>query len=198
MSTRGVPAIVTLTVNPCIDESAAVDQIVPDRKLRCGPPRYEPGGGGINVARAIRKLGGEALAIYPAGGAAGELLRALLTQEGVAQRPLSISGWTRENFNVREETTGRQLRFVLPGPELSAADRERVFDAVARLDPFPAYLVASGSLPPGVPPDFLARVARLVRERGAGSCSTRRVSRPRRRWRRACSSRSRVSENSSI
>ena len=166
MGAGDVPGIVTLTVNPCIDESATVDQIVPDRKLRCGPPRYEPGGGGINVARAVRKLGGEALAIYPAGGAAGELLRALLAQEGVPERPLPISGWTRENFNVREESTGHQLRFVLPGPQLSATEVDRVFDEVARLEPFPAYLVASGSLPPGVPPDFLARVARLTRERG--------------------------------
>jgi 6-phosphofructokinase 2 len=114
-----VQPIVTLTINPCVDESTVVDQVVPDRKLRCGPPRYEPGGGGINVARAIRKLGGEALAIYPAGGAAGELLTALLEREGVAQRPLPISSWTRQNLNVFEESTGRQFRFVLPGPSLA-------------------------------------------------------------------------------
>ena len=160
------PPIVTLTVNPCIDESAAVDRVIPDRKLRCGPPRYEPGGGGINVARAIRRLGGEALAIYPSGGAAGELLRALLAAEGVLQRPLPITGWTRENFNVREETTGRQFRFVLPGPELAASEQETCFAALELLHPFPRYLVASGSLPPGVPSDFYARVARLTRERG--------------------------------
>lgn len=165
-SRPAVPPIVTLTVNPCIDESAAVDRVIPDRKLRCGPPRYEPGGGGINVARAVRRLGGEALAIYPAGGAAGELLRSLLAAEGVLQRPLPIAGWTRENFNVCEETTGRQFRFVLPGPELAAADQETCFAELAALRPFPRYLVGSGSLPPGVPSDFYARVARLTRERG--------------------------------
>jgi 6-phosphofructokinase 2 len=165
-SRPAVHSIVTLTINPCIDLSAAVDHVVPDRKLRCGPPRREPGGGGINVARAIRKLGGEALAIYPAGGAAGELLRSLLAAEGVSQRPLPIAGWTRENFNVREETTGHQFRFVLPGPELSAAEQDSCFAEVAALEPFPEYLVASGSLSPGVPVDFLARVARLTRERG--------------------------------
>jgi len=161
-----IPPIVTLTVNPCIDESAAVDRVIPDRKLRCGAPRYEPGGGGINVARTVRRLGGEALAIYPAGGAAGELLRSLLAAEGVLQRPLPITGCTRENFNLREETTGRQFRFVLPGPELAASERETCFAELGLLHPFPRYLVASGSLPPGVPFDFYARVARLTRERG--------------------------------
>ncbi len=162
-----VAPIVTVTVNPCIDESADVDRVVPDRKLRCGPPRYEPGGGGINVARAVRRLGGDALAIYPAGGAAGDLLSALLDREGLAHRPLKIAGWTRENLNVREESTGHQYRFVLPGPELTLAEREALLAEVAALRPFPAYLVASGSLPPGVPADFLARLARLARERGA-------------------------------
>lgn len=162
----GVPPIVTLTVNPCVDESASVDRVIPDRKLRCGIPKYEPGGGGINVARAIRRLGGEALAVYPAGGPAGELLRALLDAEGVAQRALPIWGWTRQNLNVSEETTGHQFRFVLPGPELAAAEVEACFEEIAALRPFPAYLVASGSLPPGAPPDFFARLARLVRDRG--------------------------------
>jgi 6-phosphofructokinase 2 len=163
----GAPPIVTLTINPCIDESASVERVVADQKLRCGPPRYEPGGGGINVARAIRKLGGEALAIYPAGGAAGDLLRSLLDQEGVALRPLPIESWTRENFNVLEESTGRQFRFVLPGPALAPRDWEACLEAIEALRPFPAYIVASGSLPPGVPTDFYARVARLARRRGA-------------------------------
>ena len=159
--------IVTLTANPCIDESASIDRLVPDRKLRCGAPRYEPGGGGINVARAVRKLGGRALAVFTAGGPAGALLRSLLEAEDVPALPLPISGWTRENFNAREEATGHQYRFVLPGPELNTAEREAFFDAVAGLSPFPAYVVASGSLPPGVPHDFWARLAGLARERGA-------------------------------
>ncbi len=166
MSTGATPPIVTLTVNPCIDESTAVDRVIPDRKLRCGPPRYEPGGGGINVARAIVKLGGEALAVYPAGGAAGELLDALLDAEGVPRRSLPIAGWTRQNLNVFEETTAHQFRFVLPGPELTGAEAEACLEEITALRPFPAYLVASGSLPPGVPADFFARLARLTRERG--------------------------------
>jgi 6-phosphofructokinase 2 len=165
MNDPGAPSIVTVTVNPCIDASSGVDRVVPDRKLRCGPPRYEPGGGGINVARAVRRLGGEALAIYPSGGPAGLLLEALLNGEDVANRPVPIAGWTRENLNVLEESTGRQFRFVLPGPILSLVDASVLYAVVASLSPFPEYLVASGSLPPGVSPDFYSRLALLARAR---------------------------------
>jgi 6-phosphofructokinase 2 len=162
----GASPIVTLTPNPCIDESGAVDRVVPERKLRCGAPRYEPGGGGINVARAIRRLGGAALAIYPAGGPAGALLESLLDAEGVPTRAVRIPGWTRENLNVLEESTGHLYRFLLPGPPLSLVDASALYAIVASLTPFPEYLVASGSLPPGVSTDYYARLAALARKRG--------------------------------
>src|SRR4029078_6400564 len=65
---------VTLPPNPAIDISAAVEKVFPGRKLRCGPGRRDPGGGGINVARVVRRLGAEVAAIYPAGGSTGKLL----------------------------------------------------------------------------------------------------------------------------
>lgn len=162
-----VPAIVTVALNPCIDVSTSVDHIVADRKLRCTQPHYEPGGGGINVARAIGRLGGEALAIYPAGGAAGELLRSLLDGERLGQRPLPIGAWTRENINVLEEATGRQFRLVFPGPALEPRDWETCLSEIDSLRPRPAWVVASGSLPPGVPVDFYARLARWAKESNA-------------------------------
>jgi 6-phosphofructokinase 2 len=165
-----IPPIVTLTLNPCIDQSAAVDQVLPDRKLRCGSPTFEPGGGGVNVARAIRKLGGNALALFPAGGPAGQLLRDLLIAEGVPQRAIPIAGWTRESLNVFESTTGRQFRFVFPGPPITVAEQGNCFAALLAMHPFPYYVVASGSLPPGVSADLLVRVARLVRDRGGRFC----------------------------
>ena len=158
--------IVTLTVNPCVDESAAVERVVPDRKLRCGSPRHEPGGGGVNVARAIRRLGGEALAVYPAGGATGAFLERLLEREGIAQSRLAIGAWTRQNLNVFEESTGSQFRFVFPGPVLVEAEWEACLARIEAMHPFPRHVVGSGSLPPGVPADFYGRLAELVRRRG--------------------------------
>jgi 6-phosphofructokinase 2 len=163
LASRG---IVTVTMNPAIDVSARVDYVTSDHKLRCEAPTYEPGGGGINVARAIRRLGGEALAVFPAGGPAGALLSSLLAAEDVRYRAISIAGLTRENMNITERVTRRQFRFVMPGPRLAEREWQSILERLGTLDPAPRYLVASGSLPPGVPADFYARLARMVRPRG--------------------------------
>jgi 6-phosphofructokinase 2 len=155
-------AIVTLTMNPALDIATTTDRVVPELKLRCEAPRYDPGGGGINVARAVHALGGDALAIFPAGGAAGEMIRHLLHEEGVANEVIAIAGFTRESLAVEELRTGYQYRFILPGPEISNADQQRCLDQLSRAAPLADYIVASGSLPIGVPEDFYARVAALA------------------------------------
>jgi 6-phosphofructokinase 2 len=161
------PTIVTVTLNPAVDENTTVQQVVSDHKLRCDAPRYDPGGGGINVARAIVRLGGEALAIYPAGGPAGSLLGSLLDAENVARDPVPISGWTRRNLNVREESTGRHYRFCMPGPELSEGEWRECLVRLRKVAPPPRFVVASGSLPPGAPADFYAWTAGIARDLGA-------------------------------
>lgn len=159
--------IVTITMNPAIDKSSGIDHVVAERKLYCDVPRFEPGGGGINVSRAVKKLGGESVAVYPRGGPSGETLQMLLNKEGIAHREVPISGWIRENLIVLEQATGLQYRFGMPGPELSQREwqacLEQLFSAAGK----PDYVVASGSLPPGVPPDFYARVARMGKQHGA-------------------------------
>jgi 6-phosphofructokinase 2 len=160
-------SIVTLTMNPAVDESTSVPYVLPDRKLRCQPPTYEPGGGGINVARAIRKLGGDALACFPVAGPAGELLKQLLDAEGVRYRAITVTRWTRENLNVLEEVSGRQFRFCMPGPTLDDHEWPVFLDWLRELRPSPDFMVASGSLPPGVPVDFYARLAALGRQVGS-------------------------------
>lgn len=152
--------IVTITVNPVVDVSTSISNVVPERKLRCGPPVYEPGGGGINVARVIFRLGGRALALYTAGGHTGRCLQELLEQEGVPNRPFRIEARTRESFMVYEEATGQQYRFGMPGPALQELEWCRLIDALFDLDPRPGCLVGSGALAPGVPQDFYARLAR--------------------------------------
>ncbi|HSN57536.1 MAG TPA: PfkB family carbohydrate kinase, partial [Candidatus Sulfomarinibacteraceae bacterium] len=95
--------IVTLTMNPAVDVTASTDHVSPDRKLRLRDVRRDPGGGGINVARAVHELGGEVEACYLAGGANGELLDELLAAEGVARRRVAIDGHTREDLTVTDE-----------------------------------------------------------------------------------------------
>jgi len=159
--------IVTLTMNPAVDVATTVPYVLPDRKLRCAAPRYEPGGGGINVARAIRRLGGDVVAWFPAGGAGGELLQRLLRDEDVPHEALPVRGWTRENVNVLEEVSHRQFRFCMPGAVLQGDEWPVFLERIEALAPAPPYVVASGSLPPGAPVDFYARLAAVARKLGS-------------------------------
>jgi 6-phosphofructokinase 2 len=159
--------VITVTPNPAIDVSTSVSEIVPFSKLRCTPARHHPGGGGINVARVVTRLGGEATAVYPAGGAAGQRLRQLLDREHVRSLSVPASEETREDVTVFEETTKRQYRFVLPGARLTEPEWQDILQLIASIEPRPRFVVASGSLPPGVPVDFFGRVARTAREMNA-------------------------------
>ncbi|MFA7171925.1 MAG: 1-phosphofructokinase family hexose kinase [Kiritimatiellia bacterium] len=159
--------IVTIALNPAIDKSASVAHVMAERKLYCKAPRFEPGGGGVNVSRAIKKLGGESLLLYPAGGLTGTRLQELLDQEKLNHRAFPIQGLNRESMVILEESTGQQYRFVMPGPQLQKEEWASFIQELASMKPAPDYVVASGSLPPGVPPDFYAQVARVAKRRGA-------------------------------
>lgn len=157
--------ILTLTLNPAIDKSTTVAGLVPEHKLRCTPPVYQPGGGGINVARALGKLGTASTAVYLAGGHSGAFFTELLAAEALDTQVVPIAEPTRESFVVVDTITNQQYRFGMDGPMISEAEWRACLAAVAaRLDG--AYLVASGSLPPGIPTDFYARLADLARTRG--------------------------------
>jgi 6-phosphofructokinase 2 len=158
--------IVTVTINPALDVSTRVGRVMPVHKLRCHGLRRDPGGGGINVARVVQRLGGDVTAIYTAGGSIGQFLRQLVEREQVGSRPVSIAAETRESFTVNEDITGNQFRFVLEGPRLEPGEWAQCFHALESLRPFPTYLVASGGLAPGVPEDFYVQVARLAKARG--------------------------------
>lgn len=154
-----MPALLTLTPNPALDLFTSTARVQPTHKLRCGPPLMHPGGGGINVARVLARLGADVLAVYPAGGVAGRQLHALLQAEGVPDEMLPIAGETRVSFSAHEEASGLDFRFVLPGPTLAAREWQACLDRACTERPAAGWLVASGSLPPGVPEDFYARLA---------------------------------------
>jgi len=156
--------IVAFTLNPSIDLSTAVDWVRPDQKLRCDPPAMFPGGGAVNVARVASRLGADVELIYPAGGATGLLLRRLIDAEGIPNLAIQLEAETREDLTVRERETGAEYRFVFPGPPLSADALDSCLRALAAASIHPSFIVASGSLPPGVPPDVLARIARSARQ----------------------------------
>lgn len=157
-------SIATLTMNPTIDISYEVDRVAPTLKMRTSSERYAPGGGGINVARVFVRLGGNARCVYLAGGATGPALDGLVDLHQLVRTRIPIAEATRIATSAFERETGREYRFVPAGPSISESEWQACLDMLseAQCD----YFVASGSLPPGVPSDFYARLAARMRERG--------------------------------
>ncbi len=158
--------VITLTMNPAVDLSVEVDKILPLHKLRCSSPRRDPGGGGVNVARVMRRLGADVTAALPLGGATGAILESMLRAEHIRYIQIPIEGETREDLTVMEACSGRQYRFVMPGPELSKSELVGCLEMLRADAPGQEFIVASGSLPPGAQPDFYADVARRAKSDG--------------------------------
>ncbi len=158
--------IITITFSPCIDKSTSVQSLIPEKKLKCSPPKLEPGGGGINVARAIIKLGGEATAIFPSGGYTGKFFNHLLEKENVPCVIIESTNETRENIIVLDESTNNQYRFGMPGTELSENEWKQCLQAVENIND-PGFIIASGSLPPGVPLDIYGQLAKIAKAKNA-------------------------------
>ncbi|EOI3551485.1 6-phosphofructokinase II [Cronobacter turicensis] len=157
--------IYTLTLAPSLDSATMTPQIYPEGKLRCSSPVFEPGGGGINVARAIVHLGGAATALFPAGGATGEHLVSLLNDEHVAVETVSAHDWTRQNLHVHVESSGEQYRFVMPGATITDDEFRQLEEKVLAIESG-AILVISGSLPPGVSIEKLQQLIKAARQQG--------------------------------
>jgi len=158
-------AIVTLSLNPSVDGAAEAEVVRPIHKIRTSNERYDPGGGGINVARVVQELGGPTLAVYLAGGAIGGVLDDLLDAAAIPRRRVSIQDHTRISHAIYERSSGQEYRFVPAGPLVGEPEWRMFLESLEDLDC--DYLVASGSLPRGVPDDLYAAIADLARRKGA-------------------------------
>ena len=157
--------IYTLTLAPSLDSATQTPQIYPEGKLRCTSPVFEPGGGGINVARAITFLGGQATAIFPIGGATGQHLVELLQTEHVPVESVETQEWTRQNLHVHVDASGEQYRFVMPGATLHNDELQKLQDKVVHI-PAGSLLVISGSLPPGVSLEAFVALIKAAQQHG--------------------------------
>jgi len=158
--------IITLTFSPCIDKSASVPALIPEKKMRCSLAKLDPGGGGINVARAIIKLGGKAKAVYPAGGYTGNTFNQLLEEENVPTTVIRTKHESRENVIILDKEQNKQFRFGFPGTELFENEWKECLAAIEN-EENASYIVASGSLPPGVPDDVYARLSKIAKKKNA-------------------------------
>ena len=157
--------ILTITLNPCIDKSTKVDELKPEAKLRCTEVVNEPGGGGINVSKALLRLGAETYALMPAGGHNGNMLRGLLREEKIPFHAVDTSVETRENWIVKEQNKNLQFRFTFPGREVEETAIIQLIDFIRTFTP--SYVVGSGSLPPGLPAHFYGLIVKTANSIGA-------------------------------
>ena len=146
--------ILTITVNPALDLSTEAPAVVPDRKLRCSAPRVQPGGGGVNVSRAIANLGGHSRTLIAYGGHTGEMLVEKLRVEGLEPLSLGVTYPTRQSVTVRDAANGLQYRFMMPGPPWTEVDCEAARDVIMGEVRPGDLVVVSGSTPPGLPEEF--------------------------------------------
>jgi len=160
-------SVLTITLNPCIDKSSTVKGIVPEKKLRCEAPKYEPGGGGINVSRALKRLGTTSGTLFTSGGRTGKLLEELLQKEELDIIPLPVGNETRENFIVVDTLNNQQFRFGFPGRPISDEEQVNIKKAIESIASFPEITVISGSLPEEVEPEFIKDIIRICKRKNS-------------------------------
>ncbi|MEO1251199.1 MAG: hexose kinase [Pseudomonadota bacterium] len=162
-----MPRIITLTPNPTYDFAVDADFVEPNRKLRCHNPQSHPGGGGVNVSRAVARLGGETLAIITTGGPYGDAVTEMLKEEKVPVRSIPVKADTRIAFHVRDLGGDQEYRFNLPGAQMDASEVAALIAAVKAEAGEGDFVVGSGSLPAAKPADFWARAAGAAKSKGA-------------------------------
>jgi 6-phosphofructokinase 2 len=158
--------IVTITLNPTLDKSILVPSLIDNQKLRCTEVKAEPGGGGINISRAIKKLGGSSTAMFLAGGYFGAYFTHLFKKKKIAFEAFKIKNETRESLVVFDESSSKQYLLNMEGPLVSKQEWQSILKAVGKLKKVD-FLVASGSLPKGIPPDFYAKLAKVSKKIGS-------------------------------
>ena len=161
-----MPSIVTITFNPCIDKSVSVPLLVPDKKLHCTVDQLQPGGGGINVARVIKRLGLPVTAIYPTGGSSGTLLHNLLAKEAVTAITIPTDHPVRENIILTETATHKQYRLGMPGEALASQQWDACIQALDKAEEV-SFIVISGSISENAPNNLFRQIADITNKKGA-------------------------------
>ena len=157
--------IVTLTPNPSVDRTIAIDDLRRGEVHRATSSRIDPGGKGINVSRALTAQGVPTLAVLPVGGPEGHLMEELLDGADVSRRSVPVSGTLRMNVTV-VEPDGTTTKLNEPGPTLGPAEVDALLAATADAARGAAWVVGCGSLPPGAPDDLYAVLVARARALG--------------------------------
>lgn len=157
--------VVTLTANPSMDRTLALPgPLERGAVARLGASSTEPGGKGVNVARALAAAGGEVVTVLPA--ALDDPIVTALRRAGLPMATVDVPAAVRTNYSLTEPD-GTTTKLNEPGAPLDAATRSALTDALLRAADGAAWVVLAGSLPPGTPVDWYAELVRALRPTGA-------------------------------
>ena len=156
--------IVTLTVNPALDRTISVDRLAFEDRAYIDSRHESAGGRGINAACVIHAFGGKPLAIFPSGGNNGKCIEAFLCADGYDTLAVPIRQEIRTNLTITDRQ-GLTVSLNARGPQLEKAEVERLEKAVQKNLDGATWLMLCGSLPPGVPSDFYARLIGMARRK---------------------------------
>jgi 1-phosphofructokinase family hexose kinase len=157
--------IVTLTINPAIDRTISVDRLAFEDRAYVNSNRESAGGRGINASYVIHSFGGESTAVFPSGGHSGKRLEAFLNGCGLRIAVVPIRNPIRTNMTVTDKH-GLTVNLNETGPTLSKAEVARVEQTVLGALDKASWLMVCGSIPPGVPSSFYARLIATARRKG--------------------------------
>lgn len=156
--------IYALSLNPCLDKTAAVPCFSLDAPNRIQVERLDLGGKGVNVARVLLEMAGEGLLMgfdY-----AGEPVKTAMEKEHIPAWLLPVSGDLRVNMKLRDLETGHTIEINERGAEVSEAQLQQLMDELLRRCRPGDWVSLSGSLPPGAKADTYAILCRSLREKG--------------------------------
>lgn len=158
-------SLATLTLNPAVDATYNIDKLMPDQKAHAQAVRYDPGGNGINVGRALKILGAQAHNCCVTAGEIGQLFQRLVTPQLEHFHAEHIAGETRINVTLLERQTAAQYEVSAVGPALSAAHLENISARFIALCENGIGIV-TGSVPPGVSDTVYAELTVRICEWG--------------------------------
>lgn len=158
--------IYTITLNPALDRTITVKSLMEDETIRVISENRYAGGKGIDVSRVIRELGGKSIALGFVGGYDGSELEGRLLNDGVLTNFIHISGNTRTNVIIYENTTKKRFLISAPGPTIEPHEIGQLYNQIPSL-PELGYIVISGSIPPGVRPTIYGQLVMAAKNLGA-------------------------------
>jgi 6-phosphofructokinase 2 len=158
--------VVSIALNPSIDKSTAIFTLVPEKKMYCSKPELHPGGGGINVARGLVRLGTPVTCIFPVGGYHGSLLKEMMEMEKVPSIPVHTKENTRENWIVQDKGNCKQYHFVMPGSVITNEEWDECINRLTSIEDV-EYIVLSGSMPAEFPESIFESLCNIAYQKKA-------------------------------